>query len=126
MKGRRQHLIPVTLLVLAVMAASVSWSAPHAVSVSGYVLDSACAFVKNLKQPVSSQCAVACAKAGSPLVILADDGQLWWPISDAVPAHGQNARLLPFAGKHVTVTGAAYEKGGSKALVIETIQLAPK
>jgi hypothetical protein len=56
------------------------------VTVKGYVLDSACAFIKNLKKPVSADCALACAKAGSPLVILADDGTIYWPISRAMPA----------------------------------------
>jgi len=35
------------------------------VTVRGYVLDSACAFLKNLEEPVSRDCALACAKAPS-------------------------------------------------------------
>jgi len=94
-------------------------------TVSGYVLDSACAFVKNLKKPISTSCAASCAKAGSPLVILADDGKLYWPISDSMPATGQNERLLKFAGQRVTASGATYEKGGSHAIVIDKIETAP-
>ena len=45
-------------------------------TVKGYVLDSACAFTKGLKKPVSAECAMACAKAGSPLVILAANGAI--------------------------------------------------
>ena len=37
-------------------------------SVTGWVLDSACAFTKGLKKPISRDCALACAKTGSPLV----------------------------------------------------------
>lgn len=95
-------------------------------TIKGYVLDSACAFVKNLKKPVSPQCAVACAKAGSPLVILAEDGAIYWPISDSMPATGQNDRLLKFAGQKVTAMGKVFEKGGSHALVIEKIEAAGK
>ena len=91
----------------------------------GYVLDSACAFTKNLKKPVSRDCALACAKAGSPLVILADDGTIYWPISDTTPATGQNERLLKFAGTRATVSGKAFERGGSRALVIEKIEPEP-
>ena len=91
-------------------------------TVKGYVLDSACAFVKDLKKPVSPECAVACAKAGSPLVILSDEGMIYWPVSSAVPAVGQNDRLLPFAGKRVTVQGEVLEKGGSRAMVIASIK----
>jgi len=95
------------------------------VSVDGYVLDSACAFTKNLEKPISRECALMCAKAGSQLVILSDDGSIYWPIADTMPATGQNARLLEFAGGRVTVKGKLYDSGGSHALVIEQIAAAP-
>src|ERR1700674_897092 len=75
------------------------------VSVEGYVLDSACAFTENLDKPTSRECALKCAKAGSQLVILSDDGSIYWPIADTTPATGQNARLLEFAGGRRTATG---------------------
>jgi len=93
-------------------------------TVKGYVLDSACAFTKNLSKPISADCAVACAKAGSPLVILADDGTIYWPISDtsSLPAKGQNDRVMKFAGQQVSVQGTVYAKGGSHAIVIQKIE----
>jgi hypothetical protein len=91
-------------------------------TVNGFVIDSACAFVKDLKKPVSPECAVACAKAGSPLVILAEDGSLYWPISGAMPAKSQNDRLLHFAGKYVSVEGEVLEKGGSHGIIIAKIK----
>jgi hypothetical protein len=97
-----------------------------AATVKGYVLDSACAFVKNLKKPISPDCAVACAKAGSPLAILADDGKLYLPISNTMPATGQNEQLLKYAGQRVAATGRVYEKGGSRAIVIDKIEAAGK
>ena len=90
-------------------------------TVTGWVLDSACAFTKGLAKPVSRDCALACAKNGSPLIILQDDGTIYWPISDSVPAVGQNARLAPFAGKRVTAAGKVYSRNGSNALVIAKI-----
>ena len=95
--------------------------AGKSVSVNGYVLDSACAFTKGLTKPISAQCAQACAKAGSPLVILTDDGTIYWPIADTTPSAGQNEKLLPFAGQRVTASGKAYARGGSTAIVIEKI-----
>jgi len=94
-------------------------------SVTGWVLDSACAFTKDLKKPISSECAIACAKKGSPLVILEDDGVIYWPISESMPAVGQNERLLPFAGKRVTVSGKLFVRGGSRAIAIEKIDELP-
>ncbi|MBI1739413.1 MAG: hypothetical protein HYR57_00795 [Candidatus Koribacter versatilis] len=97
----------------------------NAVTVKGYVLDSACAFTKDLKKPISPECAVACAKAGSPLVILADNGTIYWPIADTTPASGQNEKLLPFAGQKVTASGKVFQRGGSSAFVIAKIELLP-
>lgn len=93
-------------------------------TVTGWVIDSACAFTKGLSKPVSRDCALACARNGSQLVILQDDGSIYWPISDKTPAEGQNKRMLPYAGKRVTATGKLYTRGGSNALVIEKISAA--
>lgn len=107
------------MLAVAVFAAEDS---AKSVTVKGYVLDSACAFTKGLKKPISAECAVACAKAGSPLVILAPSGTIYWPIADSTPSSNQNDKLLPFAGKQVTVSGKVFERGGSKAIVISKIE----
>ena len=69
---------------------------------------------------------MACAHKGSLLVILQDDGSIFRPVSESMPAEGQNSQLLPYAGKRVTAAGKVYSKGGSQALVIETISVASK
>lgn len=109
------------LLVATVLLVHAESNAP--IKVNGYVLDSACAFTKGLKKPISNECALACAKAGSPLVILADTGEIYWPIADTTPSSGQNDKLIPFAGKKVTATGRLFQRGGSHALVIQQIKL---
>jgi hypothetical protein len=76
---------------------------------------------KESQKRISPQCAVACAKAGSPLVILADSGTIYWPIADTTPASSQDDKLLPFAGQRVTVAGKVYTRGGSSAIVVEKI-----
>ena len=110
----------VTACVFAALVATGS-DAGKPVSVNGYVLDSACAFTKGLKKPISAECAQACARAGSPLVILADNGTIYWPIADTTPSSGQNEKLMPFAGQRVTASGKTYARGGSTAIVIEKI-----
>lgn len=110
--------------VLILLLATIVFAAddkPAEITLHGYVLDSACAFTKDLHKPISEKCARDCAKAGSPLVVLTDAGEIYWPISEKTPAEGQNARLLPFAGRKVTVTGRIYARGGSKAIAIEKI-----
>src|SRR5450755_1127022 len=112
-------------LALVLMAAVVAtgYDAGKPITLKGYVLDSACAFTKGLKQPISKDCAIACAKAGSPLVILTNEGTIYWPIADTTPSSGQNEKLMPFAGQKVTANGKVFQRGGSSALVIEKIEL---
>ena len=110
-----------SVVLVATALGSMLWAAGKQVTVKGYVIDSSCAFTKDLKKPISSDCAVACARAGSPLVILDDSGTVYWPISGTQPAEGQNAKLMPFAGQRVTVSGSVYQKGGSRAIVIDNI-----
>lgn len=110
--------------VLALMALTISAadSKGSPVTVKGWVLDSACAYTKGLDKPISRDCALACAKKGSPLVILRDDGVIFLPISEETPAVGQNARLTAFAGKRVVVTGRSFTRAGSQALVIDKVE----
>lgn len=110
--------VAASILLLVALAAG---DAGKSATIKGYVLDSACAFTKDLKKPISKQCAEACARAGSPLVILADDGTIYWPIADTTPSAGQNAKLMPFAAQKVTVSGRVYSRGGSTAIVIENV-----
>ena len=109
------------LVVLLISAIYLGAADAPSVTVKGYVLDSACAFTKGLDKPISKQCAISCAKAGSQLVILSEDGIIYWPIADSTPSSGQNPKLLPFAGEKVTASGKVYDRGGSKAIVIDKI-----
>ena len=120
MKTRALALLVIFGAVLALAAGNGGKS----ITVKGYVIDSACAYKNDLSKPISVDCAKACAKGGSPLVILADDGTVYWPIDSSTPAKGQNDRLMPVAGGKVTVTGTVYDRGGSKAMVIEKIAVA--
>jgi hypothetical protein len=122
--GAMKHRFAIATVVGILLSAS--GFAAEEKTLTGWVLDSACAITKGLKKPISSECAVACAKKGSPLAILLDNGTLYLPIADTMPADGQNERLLPFAGKRVTVTGKVYKQGGSNSIVIEKIAEAGK
>src|SRR5271169_76674 len=121
---RKRNYVAAAFLTGALISAGVLFAQQKTVTVEGYVLDSACAFNKNLEKPISRDCALACAKEGSQLVILTKDGTIYWPIDSATPAKGQNARLTEFAGNRVTATGKLYDRGGSHALVIEKIAAA--
>ena len=115
-------LIVLTVSAFANFASAETKGTPT--TVTGWVLDSACAYTKGLAKPISRQCALDCARKGSPLVLMRDDGTIFLPVSDSMPAEGQNERLMPYAGKRVTASGKAYAKAGSQALVIEKIEAA--
>jgi hypothetical protein len=113
------------ILVLGLAVSGIAaWSQGKTVTVEGYVIDSACSFTKSLEKPISRECALACAKAGSQLVIQTNDGVIYWPIDEKTPASGQNAKLLEYAGGRVKATGKLYDRGGSHALVIEKLEAA--
>jgi hypothetical protein len=117
-----RNTVRVILPLLLAISVFASEETAKTTTVKGYVLDSACAFTKGLKKPISAECAKACAKAGSPLVILSNAGTIYWPIADTTPASSQNDKLVPYAGQTVTVSGKVFQRGGSSAIVISKIE----
>lgn len=121
---RATHRSLLAIVVVSLCALSHSARAGETaseVTLTGWVLDSACAYTKGLDKPIGVACAKACAKNGSPLVILRDDGTIFLPIDDKTPSSSQNAKLMQFAGERVTVSGKDYARNGSHAIVIEKI-----
>ena len=55
----------ILVIMLCVAAVALGASGGKSVKVTGYVLDSACAFTKGLDKPISADCARTCAKAGA-------------------------------------------------------------
>jgi len=93
-------------------------------TIEGLVRDVACP-IQNLEATathLSMKCLVACARAGSPLVILTKDGDLYLPISDKMPDTDQRPILMPFLGKYVRASGIVYERKGTRAIVINEIK----
>lgn len=92
-------------------------------TIEGLVRDIACP-IQNLEATathLSMKCLLACARKGSPLVILSKDGELYLLISDKMPDTDQRQKLMPFLGKYVRATGTVYERKGTHAIVINEI-----
>lgn len=126
MQLRRTTIGVSILFILLCCGTAPARAEGKAVTIKGYVIDSSCTFTRDLKKPISPECAVACAKAGSPLVIQTTDGVIYLPITGKQPASGQNDKLMPYAGQMVTVTGSVYTRGGAHAIVIDKIEGATK
>jgi len=92
-------------------------------TIEGLVRDIACP-IQNLDgnaTHLSMKCVLGCVGAGSPLVILTKDGDLYLPISDKMPDYDQRKKLMPFVGKYVRATGIVFERNGTHAIVITEI-----
>ena len=93
-------------------------------TIEGLVRDVACP-IQNLEATathLSMKCLLACARKGSPLVILTKDSDLYMPISDEMPDTDQRQKLMPFLGKYVRASGTVYERKGTHAIAIHEIE----
>ena len=93
------------------------------ITMTSLVVDTGCYMSHNSKGEKHESCATACAKAGVPLALLDEaSGTLYIPV--ASDHKNQNAKLMPFIEKKVTVTGTLIEKDGVKGFVIKTVEAA--
>jgi DNA/RNA endonuclease YhcR with UshA esterase domain len=126
-----KRFIFVCLLVWSCAALSLASPQAHSdaashefkMTIEGLVRDIACP-IQNLEATathLSMKCLQACARNGSPLVILTKDGELYVPISEKMPDTDQRQKLMPFLGKYVQATGTVYERKGTHAIVINEI-----
>ena len=93
-------------------------------TIEGLLRDVACP-IQNLDSSaanMSLKCVRECVRGGSPLVILTDDGHLYFPISNKMPDTDQRQKLMPFVGKYVRATGTVFERTGTHAIVITEIK----
>jgi len=103
-------------------AAMVAPAFAAEVTVKGEVVDIACAMSKGDggKGDAHAACALSCAKRGQPVGVLTDDA-IFELTGDF--AADNNARLLDFVAKSVTVTGEVTEKDGKKLLNVKSIRV---
>ena len=93
-------------------------------TIEGLVRDVACP-IQNLDNHATGmgrKCVEDCVKGGSPLVILTQDGRLYFPISAKMPDTDQRQELIPFVGKYVRASGIVFERTGTHAIVITEIK----
>ena len=121
--------LPLVLLALSAIGApphssqNGSEHAPTAI-IEGLVRDIACPIQNKdaTATHLSMKCLLACARSGSPLVILTPGGELYVPISDQMPDVDQRPKLMPYLGKYVRASGVVYERKGTRAITIRKIE----
>lgn len=111
------------LLCQSKIVSSGTIPSPHKETLQGLVRDLACPIMnpKATSTNFDVDCALSCAKAGSPLIILSQKGLIYFPISGDMPDVSQREKLMPLIGKHVSVSGTIYERAGTRAIVISSI-----
>ncbi len=132
--SRRNFLAAVlaSLLIAAVVFAATPPAADSTKplqnqTIAGLVRDIACPVQNHdsTSRKFNLDCAIQCARRGSPLAVLTDDGTMYLPISASMPDSDQRARLMPFVGKYVRVRGDVYERKGLHTIVIKEIKEDP-
>ena len=97
---------------------------PEPETISATVIDMACYLNAGLTGEDHKMCAEVCAKAGVPLVFLADNGNIYLPTGMGMPSTGQNENLMEFAEQKVNVTGPVMERAGAHSIVVGKIEKA--
>jgi hypothetical protein len=106
------------------LAAQIQMAETVDVEFQAVVVDTSCKLVYNLiGEDIHRQCAQVCADNGIPLALLADDGTLYLPVTQAMPGEGANALLRPHAEHRVTVRGKKLTRDGVNAIIIESVRM---
>ncbi|OGU02005.1 MAG: hypothetical protein A2W29_12555, partial [Gemmatimonadetes bacterium RBG_16_66_8] len=111
------------LFAIPLSAQAMQHNAGDEMTITGQVIDTYCNTTSGAMGPGHKACAVACAKSGEALAILASDGTIYLPVSSK-PADPQNPRLIPFAEGKVRVTGTHRMNHGLHTIEITTIEAA--
>jgi hypothetical protein len=86
---------------------------------TGEVVDITCYLDHDSKGDKHASCAQKCIDKGMPVGLVAD-GKLYLVV---VSSHeSPNAKLAPFAGKMVTISGKQTERDGMRAIDMEDVQ----
>ncbi len=108
----------------AMLAQTPNQSDSARATIVGYLRDAGCIYrFHEVVKPLPNGCLQACVRSGSPLVILTQKEEVYHPISSEIPETDIREKLLRFAGKLVKITGHVYQRGGSKAITVEQIEM---
>jgi hypothetical protein len=94
------------------------------VSIKGEVVDVSCYLHDGARGEGHKDCAVACAKAGGALGILAANGKLYVSVVPDDHSGGPNDKLMDYIAHTVTTKGMVRSKGGVNGIMITSVEMA--
>lgn len=107
------------VLILAFVASPV---AAAETTVSGQLRDSFCFLTMGAHGPSHHDCAVACAKAGIPVMLEQDNTNKYFVLMPPKDKQSLPASITDKMEKKVTVTGHEYSKGGMTFLTVDSVK----
>jgi hypothetical protein len=96
---------------------------PETVMVKGEVVDLHCFLAEGARGATHKDCAVACAKAGNPVGLVDEKGQVY-VLMGSKEHDSMTADLIKNMAAMVTVKGKLVKSGGLQAIYIDSIEAA--
>lgn len=93
------------------------------VTIQGEVLDMACYMSHESHGKKHASCAESCVKGGAPMGILDEDGNVYLIVENHQNADPY-AEMKDYAAKTVNLSGTYYDRGGTQAVVVESVEIA--
>lgn len=91
-------------------------------SVTGHLEDSFCYMSMGAHGASHQKCAIGCAKAGIPVVLVQDKTDNYYVLLPPKNAQPLPASVIDKMEDEVTVTGQEYSKGGVRFLTVESVK----
>jgi len=109
--------------VIATIGVRLAFAQPQGeeVTIKGEVVDLWCYLEGGDHGADHKACAIACAKAGNPIGILDEKGNLYLAMGNEDHQPGKDVLLSKMADT-VTVTGTLVKKGGLQAIYVKTVK----
>ncbi len=96
--------------------------AAEATSVTGHLRDAFCYTTTGAMGPSHHDCAVVCAKAGIPVMLVEDKSDQAYVLLPAKDRQGLPSGLVDKMEDEVTITGRAYTKNGINYFQVESVK----
>jgi hypothetical protein len=91
-------------------------------SVTGHLRDSFCYVGMGAHGASHQKCAIGCAKAGIPVVLVDDKTDNYYVLLPPKNAQPLPSSIINKMEDEVTVTGQEYNKGGVRFLTVESVK----
>jgi|YelNatPaOPRAMG01_1025707.scaffolds.fasta_scaffold00702_27 hypothetical protein len=106
-------------VALSFAVAGVSTAAET--TVTGHLRDAYCFIRMGAHGPSHKTCAIKCAKAGIPVLLVTDSGKTY-TLLPPKDAHPYPPAVIQHMEDKVTVTGNEYSKGGQNFLTADSVK----